>query len=985
MLESSVTPWWKALNIRKEIVNASGQIDDVQMSLYQAVHGKGNLRPAYADAGYYGAITHPTDRLVDLLTIIAIRLGGGDDYLRARALTRLDQGMGGGKSHACIGSYHLAANPEALAKTDLGKAVFARARSILGRDLPAHLSNPQVVVLACDNMTPGAPVKELDGPATNLYERFLWRLFAKDYTLFERYQSYFNDKSKIVEALRAVNRPVLILVDEIMDYIGNGLDGAGKPDLAAQDMAFLRALLDAANDLPHVAMVVVMIGSDTVSLGTDAARERRTDLNSLLERNGTPATVTANADFADILRRRIFDQAPAAEVLIATSAAFSGVLKDKNWQRGVWENLAADWLDDFPGEVTRTYPFHPMLMHLAEHEWAQVTGFQRVRSTIRIFAATVYAHQQRAVAGKWVPWLIGPGDLILSDNSVREAILGSGLVGDERTVANFRALAENEIVNQDDSGGAARRLDLTRGELMWTTPNPRAAERAATMIFLTSIVGARPGGRRGASAPEVKAVTVVPDMNYVLADADGVVEDLVNQDIGMSAVEVIPGQGNNRPARYYLSTRLTYRMLVNNLRKTITEPERDEAIAQVAERLSNTGPFKKKLVVRADLERTPTQVLATAGIDDARTTRLVILDAAQFSLRNGLERETLDALTASVGLGRGSSHLPIEWASSAVYAIVNTQRRTLARGLAIEFLARQRALATAEVQADADLSATGNRELSEAKDKLEKAVKRAYQHVAYLGQADPEAERSLEQITFQDDNQTALDGTQVWKALVEKEKAFDTGQFNAKSLIFNLRASDYNRPLSEIRDSFWNAPRLPLLYAGERDLQQAIYDAVIKGQLVVVDSAGTAVAVTEPGMVNLSSIGLRLAPPVEAMPVDDGISGGPPLDPSAPSGATPPNGWPGVPGTPTPSEPGGLRPKPAAEKYISFPLVGSLLDNTGKVDALAQVFRTIYSIFDDNEITYAQGTLQFVMNADAADRLAEQVRALGVSLAIRDQ
>src|SRR5262249_31641854 len=140
------------------------------------VYGTGSLRPAYADAVYFGDITHPTERLVDLLTTVAIRLGGGGDYLKARALTRLDQGMGGGKSHACIGCYQLATNSVALVETDLGKAVFAKARSVLGRDLPPDLNNPRVVVLACDNMTPGAPVQEHDGPAVNLYERFLWRL-----------------------------------------------------------------------------------------------------------------------------------------------------------------------------------------------------------------------------------------------------------------------------------------------------------------------------------------------------------------------------------------------------------------------------------------------------------------------------------------------------------------------------------------------------------------------------------------------------------------------------------------------------------------------------------------------------------------------------------------------------------------------------------------------------------------------------------------
>jgi hypothetical protein len=287
------TPWWKALKLRQEVVDASGQIDDVQMSLFQAVYGTGSLRPAYAAASYYGEITHPTDRLTDLLTEVAVRLGGGDEYQKARPVTRLDQGMGGGKSHACIGAYHLAANPSALLSTQLGEGILLRAKQKLGRALPNELDHPHVVVLPCDNMTPGAPNEEFDGPANNLYERFLWRLFSKDYALYERYKPFFSDKSRIAEALKAVNRPVLIIVDEILDYVGNGLDGANKPGLAAQDMAFLRALLDVVNDVPHVAMLAVMIASDRdkTSLSADAAA-RRDDLNSLLERNGTPATVT---------------------------------------------------------------------------------------------------------------------------------------------------------------------------------------------------------------------------------------------------------------------------------------------------------------------------------------------------------------------------------------------------------------------------------------------------------------------------------------------------------------------------------------------------------------------------------------------------------------------------------------------------------------------------------------------------------------------
>ncbi|MGC4857201.1 DUF499 domain-containing protein [Micromonospora sp. DT4] len=108
-----------------------------------------------------------------------------------------------------------------------------------------------------------------------------------------------------------------------------------------------------------------------------------------------PATATANADFADILRRRLFDQAPPEEIVVAAAHAFDGIHTDKPWTKNVWDNIPGTWRSDFLREVRRTYPFHPMLMHLAEHEWATVTGFQKVRSTIRIFAASVYALQQR--------------------------------------------------------------------------------------------------------------------------------------------------------------------------------------------------------------------------------------------------------------------------------------------------------------------------------------------------------------------------------------------------------------------------------------------------------------------------------------------------------------------------------------------------------------------------------------------------------------
>ncbi|PCK24398.1 DUF499 domain-containing protein [Rhodococcus qingshengii] len=1004
MATKSVTPWWKALQIRKEIISASGQIDDVQMSLFQAVYGLGTARAPYADAIYYGSITHPTERLVDLLAEIAIRIGGGEDYQKARAVTRLDQGMGGGKSHACIGAFHLAANPIALMQTELGQAVAAAGSKKIGRPLAGNLDNPHVVVLPCDSMTPFAPVQELDGPAATFYERFLWRLFSRDYALFERYKPYWNDKSKIGEAFRAVNRPVLVIVDEILDYIGNGLDGADNPQLAAQDVAFLRALLDVINDVPNVAMVVVMIASEKDSIAlSSAAQARRDDLNSLLDRNGTPATVTEVGDFASILRRRLFEADPANEVLDATAKLYRSALADKAWAKNVWDATSADWRHDWDAQVAACYPFHPMLIGIAKNEWSAVTGFQKVRSTIRIFAATVYAQQQRGLAGEWVPVLIGPGDLPLSDNAVREALLGSGLVEDEKTIANYRSLAENEVVNAARDGGIARKQDLARDLLMWAESNPFASERAATFIFLASIVGTlRPGRGRGASAPEVKAATSIPDPLYTVTDADLVVDDLVNPDRGMNAVESIPGQGNNKPARYFLSTRLTHRMLVNNIKRTITETERDQVIAKFAEKMTSSGPFRDVKFVPADRSRTAVEVLTTAGIDTAHVNRLIVLDPSQFSLRNGMEQATMEALTAAMGMGRGTDQVPIQWASSAVFAVVNTQRRAVARGVAVQYLALQKALAAPEIQGDEELKKAGTSEFTAAKEQLEKALRRAFQHVVFLWQPDPDGERTISDITFDSDNLTALNGTMVWKSLAEKDKAFDAGQFSAKALVHNLRDRDYGRSLSEIRSSFYNAPRLPLLYGGDTDLQRAIFDAVEDGLLRIVDGSDSNVAVTSSGQVNLTSAGLRLAkmpakcevcgvaednhdcPPAEETPNDEtpGDETGPttsaPKKSTRSSNGSSQRGASVAPENPTDPEPA------ATEKQLAFSFTSNLLNQEEAADGFAALFRSLYLACDERQVSYLQGTLQFVVDGDVAADIAEKVADLGLTATVRD-
>ena len=846
-------PWWEAMSLRDEVASGAGQIDDVQMSLFNAIKGT----VPYAAASYYGDITHPTADLVDLMGKIAVRLGvNGKGSEQAKAVWRLDQGMGGGKSHGLVGMWHLASHTPDFIATEIGQKAMASARTLAGTwTLADDLQNPLCVVLSCDNMTPGQADVALDGPAVTLGERCLWRLVERDGVRYEQYREKINSTNKelIQSAIESSGRPVLILIDEVMDYLR--VAAATDEALLAKDMAFLRGLLDCANEAKNCVVVMVMIASenDTIQL-SPGGQEARDELNALLIRNGRTAAVTGGGDFADIIRRRLFAADPDQQVVSETAAEFLGVMNGR-WKADVLAKFEWAKSDDFKTAVSRSYPFHPSLIDLAEHEWSAHTGFQRVRSTIQIFATTVYAHTRRAEAGEWVPALIGPGDLPLSNPDVVNAVLTSGLLEDDRIVSSYREIAGTEVVDTTDTRGTARERDLARTG-SFASANPRASERLGTALFLYS-VSPRPRGQQGATEGELKSATFVADTSYQPSDADVVFAELQDPGTGFVTLDSLPGKGG-QPGRHFFSTRQTINMLIKAQRAMVSDPDRDAVLADRAWELVKSGPFNATIRVEtppATDGLTPLQILAAAGIDDARKTRLVVLDPRRFSLLNGVDQETRAAVRAALGVG--NEKLSTAWASSAVFVCVNTQRRAQARNLAAEYEARRRVSMLDSVRTDEDMKSRAAEELKDAKDRLDKAIRAAYQHIIYLDE-NSGGNRAEETIRLDGDNETALHGDLVWAALHAKDKAFGNGEFNAQALLHQLRDADFGRPLSEVRDAFWNTPRLPLLHSGESELRAAIFGAVQAGDVALTDGSGNPYTAHSEAEINLQSNSIRL-------------------------------------------------------------------------------------------------------------------------------
>ena len=573
---------------------------------------------------------------------------------------------------------------------------------------------------------------------------------------------------------------------------------------------------------------------------------------------------------------------------------------------------------------------------------------------------------------------------------MREAVIGSGLIVDTRTQANYRQIASADIVAADDHSGAARLLDRQRTNTQVSEVNPSAAERAATCLFLCSVIGARAGGRQGATEPELKAAMFVPDVLFPLAEADTVIGELLDVDGGgLASVEHLAGKGGQAP-RLFMSTRQTLNMLVRAARTSVSDTDRDEELARTAERLSATGPFKSKLFVAADLGRAALDVLATGGIDDARSTRLAVLDPRQFSLLNGIDKETRNAVRAAMGIG--SDKLPVQWASSAVFAIVNTQRRSQARGAAGSYLAWERVAAMDAVRGDEELAEQARDQKAEARRNLDTAVRRAYQHILYLGQGDEDDHSRIDRsITFEQENQSALDGTVVWKALVAQGKAFDISALDAKALLHNLNDGDYERPLDEVRDLFWSAPRMPLLPGGDSDLQRAIFQALQAGTIRLVGADGLDRVVTRPGEIGVGQSSLRLAKPKTG----DAAAGGTGGDGGAhtgPSGGGSGSSGPGTSGagsgsgstTGTQESGGGAGGDDAVagERELAFTLMTSLTDDL-KRDSVRLLLRDLANTIDEGKASYVQLMVKVIVDASVADEIAEDIRAAGTTPAIK--
>lgn len=865
---ATIPSWNELLTLRPEVVASDGGIGDLQMSLYKAVYQTVNV--PYREINYYADITQPTPNLVGFFSRIARRLANAGE---AVALYHLDQGMGGGKSHALVGLYHMAINPKAFFETELGTAVLTEAQ-IAGATI--DITGARVVTLTADHFSPGKPT-ELFGPSVNLFERFLWALFAGDRVQYDAHVVKGANKATLQEALASVERPVLILLDELMDYVME-LSNAGVVDTMPGEQGFLNALMDACDDVAGVVFVVVMIRSELDPEGyTPLAENFRDYIIRRLNRNGTTVAVTETGDFSAIIRRRIFEQSKAKHPIAQIARGFERSTEvDPAWGQQVLDRLGAGkGAAGLTNRIAETYPFHPDLMDLVQNEWGKTQGFQRVRSTVAIFALAVLHWSRAGQAGEWTPPLIGVGDLPLGgikgtgkvpQARCLDALLNSGLLlGNDRAIQGYRAVATTDITSADGGSGRAVAIDRMLSEAKVDAGQPSPAVRMATALFNYSLVS-RGQGRRGATKAELMAALMLPTngASSSFAAVEEVFLALTGPE-GLGALEV--NRPTNSADRYWLTIKQTLRMFFNSAKSQISETATLALVWESARELATKGQFEEIHFVEQPTSR---QVLSdvASGID-SQANRLVVLDPRFWTLLNGDEGKSHADVRRIFGLGDDA--LLMDNAASCVIAAVNTYQRRYAVQAAQEVLTWR---LVADQIVETDERAEVQRKLTEAEILLKEKVRGAYRHYAYLTRKRDQLE--VVYARFDDDKQSALSGNDVWSALVTAKRAvgeyFDTNEKRRKRVELSemflsllLDSIDRHLTLKDVSSSFYKDPRFPLVPT-LNEIRQVIYNLLQTadhagqgtGGWELIGSDGTRLQVEGPKQLAISSIQQQL-------------------------------------------------------------------------------------------------------------------------------
>ncbi|HEY65250.1 MAG TPA: ATP-binding protein [Caldilineae bacterium] len=405
---------------------------------------QGRAPDEYRDPERFFQKTYLTEGLEHLLAVVEKRLRGqgGDPVIQ------IQTPFGGGKTHALIAMYHKA---EAWG---------------------AH----RVVAV---------------GTAMNPTDT-LWGLMAEQLTGTRAgFEGMTAPGREAIRDLLAAHQPLLILMDEVLEYATKAAGvPVGDSTLAAQTLAFLQELSEAAGTLDRTCLVVTLPASVLEHYDENAERlfQQIQKVAGRVEKIYTPVQ---EHEISQVIRRRLFARIDQGKMAQAVNRFLHYAEQENLLPAGVEPS-------EYRERFLAAYPFLPEVIDILYQRWGSFASFQRTRGVLRLLSLVIFALKERDL-----PY-ITLADFDLSDQEIRRELLKH--IGPE-----FDSVIAADIT---DASAGARKVDQELGDAY---RGLRLGTRAATTIFMYSFSG---GVERGATLGEIKRhATTLNNPSSVIAEA----------------------------------------------------------------------------------------------------------------------------------------------------------------------------------------------------------------------------------------------------------------------------------------------------------------------------------------------------------------------------------------------------------------------------------------------------------------------------------
>ena len=291
----------------------------------------------YKDAEIFFKKTYLTQGLKNLLGVVEKRLRGkgGDPIIQ------IQTPFGGGKTHALIALYHKVR--EWKTKTAV----------IVG----THLSGSET----------------------------LWEEIEKQLTgTLEICKGRVAPGSENIKKLLIANQPVLILMDEILEYATKAAGvKVGYSTIASQTMAFMQELTEAVSTLDNVSLVITLPAS-VLEHYDENAEKLFQQLQHITGRTEKIYTPVEENEISKIIRRRLFSD-------INFKDAKQVVLEFIQYAEK--ENILPNDVkaSSYRERSMDSYPFMPDVIDVLYHNWGSFPSFQRTRGVLRLLSLVVHS------------------------------------------------------------------------------------------------------------------------------------------------------------------------------------------------------------------------------------------------------------------------------------------------------------------------------------------------------------------------------------------------------------------------------------------------------------------------------------------------------------------------------------------------------------------------------------------------------------------